>query len=78
MAAITLEFAQARLTLWLEAEAALATGQNYSIETGGSKRSLSRVDAGEVRKMVDYWRREVERLTSGSNSPRVRLIVPRD
>lgn len=78
MAAITLAIAQARLTMWLEAEVALATAQEYSVDVGGSKRTLKRADLAEVRKMIDYWRREVDRLESGSSAPRVRLCTPRD
>lgn len=79
MPAWTLQFAQTRLSLWLDAEAALATGgQSYTLDVGGSKRSLTRADLSEVREQINYWRREVTRLESGSGSgPRVRLVVPR-
>lgn len=78
MAAITLEQAKNMLTLWMDAEASVASGQSYSIDVGGTRRSLNRADAGEITNKINYWSKMVERLESGSTAPRVRLIVPRD
>ncbi len=68
MAGITLEQARARLAAWLEADAAVARNQAYS--DGG--RSLTRADAAEIRKNIDYWQLQVERLSSGGRGMRVR------
>ena len=61
MAGITLAQAQTQLALWLEADAAVATGQAYTI--GG--RSLTRANAREIRENLTYWDNKVQRLTRG-------------
>ena len=61
MAGITLAQAQTQLALWLEADAAVATGQAYTI--GG--RSLTRANAREIRENLTYWDKKVQRLTRG-------------
>lgn len=72
MAGITPAQAQAQLTLWIAADAAVATGQSYSI--GG--RSLSRADAAEIRKNITYWQNLVQSLEKGGMT--VRTVIPRD
>ncbi|MDX8367772.1 DUF6148 family protein [Cytobacillus sp. IB215665] len=64
--------AKKHLDAWLEAELAVSTGQSYRM--GPSQ--LTRADLGEIRKQVEYWKREVIRLQSGKR--RARRIVPRD
>ncbi len=77
MAGITLEVAQARLELWLAAEEAVAVaGQSYSIDTGGTRRTLTRADLPEIRKSIDYWQKQVSRLSRGVPGPSVRYVVP--
>ncbi len=61
MAGITLAQAEAKLTLWMEADDAVAKGQSYTI--GG--RSLSRANAAEIRSNIDYWEAKIQRLTRG-------------
>lgn len=61
MAGITLERAQAKLEIWLNAEDKVAGGQEYSI----NNRALKRADLPEIRKTIDYWEGRVNRL-SGS------------
>jgi len=61
MAGITLAQAETKLTLWLTAEDAVATGQSYSI----AGRSLSRADLGSIRETIDYWEAKVQKLTRG-------------
>lgn len=78
MAAITLAQAQSHLQSWLDADIALTEGQSYAIDVAGSRRTLTRADAAEVRKNIDYWSSMVTRLQRGSRAPRVRLAVPRD
>lgn len=79
MAGIDLEKAQRMLDLWLAAEEAIAiTGQSYQVDLGAGRRNLTRADLGEVRNAINYWRRQVAKLTAGRTGPRIRYIVPRD
>jgi len=70
MAGITLAQAEAKLTLWLAAEEAVATGQSYTI----AGRSLTRADAGVIGERVTYWDKKVKSLDRGG--PRVRGGTP--
>jgi len=77
MPAWTLEEARARLQMWLDAEAAVATGQSYQIGT----RNLTRANLNQIREEIQMWRREVVRLESqqnGKSFPRSRRVVLRD
>jgi hypothetical protein len=65
--AISAATAQAQLNLWIAASAAVAAGQSYSI----AGRSLTRVNAGEIREMIDYWETKLARSMRGGG-PRVR------
>ena len=78
MSAITLDEAKAKLKTWMDADDAIALGQSYSIDVGGTRRNLTRADAGQVQERINYWRQEVDRLERGTTAPRVRLVVPRD
>lgn len=72
MAGITLAQAETQLAAWLAAPSAVATGQSYSI----AGRSLSRVDAGEIRDQITYWDGKVRSLTaSASGRRRTRYAV---
>lgn len=72
MAGITVEIAQAQLNLWVAASAAVAKKQAYSI----NGRSLTLVDAAEIRKQIDYWSRQVSVLEASiSGRGRVRFGV---
>ena len=73
MAGLDLATAQAHLDQWIAADLAVATVQSYTI--GG--RSLTRANAAEIRKNIDYWNRWVQRLSAGSGMT-VRLGVPND
>lgn len=53
--------AQAHLDEWLAADLAVSKGQAYSI--GG--RSLSRADAATIRSNIEFWDRQVKRLSRG-------------
>jgi hypothetical protein len=70
MAGITLSEAEAQLASWIAASTAVASGQSYSIKD----RSLSRVDAQEIRNQIDYWQSWVERLTPRTRG-RTRYVV---
>lgn len=61
MAGITLAQAESQLVVWLEASTAVASGQSYSI----AGRSLTRANAGEIRETIEFWDRQVKRLSRG-------------
>lgn len=72
MAGITLTQAEAQLALWRAADSAVASGQSYSIDN----RSLSRVDAAEITRKIDYWDGKVKMLTrAASGRGRTRYVV---
>lgn len=70
MAGLTLADAEAQLAAWLAASTAVAGNQSYRI----GDRMLTRADAAEVRKQVEFWDRQVKRLarTRGRTS----YVVP--
>lgn len=71
----TLEEAKTSLAMWIEAEAAVATGQSYQIGT----RRLTRASLREIAERIRFWRNEVERLQSRrGKGMRVMRAVPRD
>jgi L-arabinose isomerase len=78
MAAWTLEEAQEKLATWMAADDAVAQGQSYVIDIGGNKRELTRANALRIQNSINFWRREVERLSSGQGGggPRVRYVNP--
>lgn len=61
MSGITLSQAESQLILWLAASEATATGQSYTI----GSRSLTRVDADLILKMITFWEARVMRLSNG-------------
>ena len=69
MAGLTAAIAQARLDSWLEADAAVASNQSYTI----NNRTLTRANAKEIRDNIDYWDGMVQKLTvreTGRRGPR--------
>lgn len=74
MAAWTLKEARTQLSLWIEADASVATGQSYRIGT----RQLTRADASAITEKIKFWRAEVERLERCRRGARVMRAVPRD
>lgn len=76
MPPISLEVAQSHLDQWLAADVAVAKGQAYQI----GQRSLTRVDATEIRNNIDYWSAKVSQLdtASGAGGRRVRFgrLIP--
>lgn len=72
MAGITLAQAQTQLAAWLAADTAVAQGQSYTIGT----RALTRAQASEIRANIEFWDRQVKRLSAGGGI-RVRGITPR-
>lgn len=61
MVGITLSQAQARLDLYLAAEAAVLAGQEYEI----AGRRLKRADLKEIRAGVEAWNTRVQSLARG-------------
>lgn len=78
MAGITIEQAQAHLNAWLEASLAVAKGQAYEIEDGGMRRSLTRVNAEHIDRMITFWQGKVNALSPAASGGRRRLryVVP--
>jgi hypothetical protein len=70
--AITLAQAQAQLDAWLAASLDVARNQSYRMADG---RMLTRADAAEITKHIDYWTRAVSRLTAGRRGARTRTIA---
>lgn len=64
--------AQQKLDLWLAAEAAVASGQAYTIEG----RSLTRANLAQITERIQYWQRVVDTLSAqaaGAASPGIRF-----
>ena len=71
--AFSLTEAREMLSVWREAYRAIAIGGQFGT------RQLTRADLSEVRKEMDYWRNEVERLSAGiRRGPRIKRVVIRD
>ena len=60
--ALTTSQAQQQLDAWIAADAAVATGQSYTI----GQRSLTRADVDQIRQQIQYWQATVDRLTQAS------------
>lgn len=75
MAGITLSQAEAQLAVWIAASTAVASGQEYEIETGNGRRKLRRADSDSIQKQIVFWDGWVKRLSSTRTS-RTRYLVP--
>jgi hypothetical protein len=75
MAGITLEQAEANLATWMAALDKLAVSQNYSISTSTGSRTLTRANLADAQKQVEYWDKQVKRLTRGGIRVRGATIV---
>lgn len=64
MAGITLQQAEAQLDAWMAASAAVTKGQSYAI----AGRSVTRADAAEIRKNIEYWDRKCKQLEASAGS----------
>lgn len=72
---ITLAEAKTALAVWMTADAAVASGQSYSLNTGGNTRQITRVNAKEITDKINYWQNLVTRLSgSGIRVRGVRFI----
>lgn len=61
MAGITKAHADAQLASWLAADTAVANGQSYAV----NGRTLTRAHAAEIRTNIEFWDRQVKRLSRG-------------
>lgn len=68
---ITLETAKAHLGRWLDADLKVSAGQAAEI----AGRTLTRVNAAEIRENITYWQGWVTRLSRGGGA-RFRAGVP--
>lgn len=76
MSAYTLAQAQAQLDAWLAASTAVASNQSYAIEVEGNRRQLTRADAGQIQKMIEFWETRVNQLSrKASGVARTRYIT---
>lgn len=76
MSGITLAQAETNLAKWVAASEALAASESYTISTATGSRTLTRADAGDVTRMIEFWQGWVTRLSARSRS-RTRYLVPR-
>ena len=60
---ITLEIAEKRLKMWLDAEAALNHVGSYQI----GERTLTYRNLKEVRESIDYWQSKVNSIRRGGS-----------
>lgn len=74
MGGITIEIAREHLNTWLDAEAALATSQSYTIGT----MSLTRADLKNVREQIKYWNDMVTKLERSGGRNRIYRAIPMD
>ena len=77
MAGITLEQAETQLAAYLAAETALLTGaQEYTIDIGGSRRTVKKSDLQMIQTGIKTWEGRVHRLTRSGRLP-VSEVIPR-
>ena len=77
MAIISKEDAQRHLEMWLEAEAAVSTGQSYQIE----QMQLTRASLKQIRETIIFWENKVaeaEREEGGRGRNRMYHFSPHD
>ncbi|MDJ0513069.1 MAG: DUF6148 family protein [Methyloceanibacter sp.] len=68
--------AQSHLDAWLAADLRVATGQSYTISSGGSTRVLTRADADTIKDRISYWQGVVKTLTATrAKNPSVRIAT---
>jgi hypothetical protein len=69
MAGITLAQVQAKLTEWMAADTAVASGQSYTI----NNRALTRANAREIRENIDYWEAKTQKLSAGGGTGGIQI-----
>ena len=75
MSKINLETAQTQLDTWLLANIAVASGQSYKIDMGGTSRQLTRVNSKEILEQIKFWQRQISILQNNGNLP-IKYTVP--
>jgi len=65
MPGLTITQAEQQLDSWLKANLAVSQGQSYTIATESGSRTLTRANAGEILKQIEFWDRQLKRLTRG-------------
>ncbi len=75
MAGITLAQAEAKLTEYLAAESQVLLNQNYTMDFGGSRRTLTRADLEGIQAGIKIWENRVARLSR--KGLMVREVIPR-
>ena len=70
MPGIDLVTAQQQLTLWIEASAAVAGSQSYTI----GQRTLTRADLGDITRMIEFWEKRVASISGVKRKP-TRYVV---
>jgi hypothetical protein len=70
--AITLAQAEAKLTKWLAADDAVASGQSFAM---GDK-TLTLANSAEIRENIDYWEAKVSHLSNSRTGPVIRGVTP--
>lgn len=74
---ITLAEAKLALAAWMTADAELAAGaQSTRYSRNGVDRQLTRADAAEIRRNIDYWDGKVRELVTGGGIRVYGVIVP--
>jgi len=68
-----IETAREMVSMWIEAEKAVMTGQEYRIGT----RSLKRADLRMIGERIKYWKDELEQLEC-AHRIRVRQVISRN
>jgi len=65
MPGLTAVQAQQQLDNWLRANLAVSQGQSYTIATESGSRTLTRANAGEILKQIEFWDKQLKRLARG-------------
>lgn len=65
MVGLTTTQAQQQLDTWLKANLAVAQGQSYTIATDNGSRTLTRANAQEILKQIEFWDNQLKRLSRG-------------
>jgi len=78
MSVWTLTEAESFYSQWKTAYEALIGGKSYTINTGGTSRTLNRQDLQMVKDEMFYWKNYVEQLdkTNPNRGSRVKFITP--
>lgn len=77
MAGLTLEIAEARLTAYLTAEAAVLTGQEISIDLGNGQQKLTRADLSAIQAGITVWQKRCLQFDRGTSGLRAVGVISR-